>query len=238
MGRGDKRGAEGRDRRGGSGGLDLRLHADELRGGRRDRAGGRGPGAGGGGGDGHEPRPLLRAAGGDSRGGLRRLRGGGDRGGHGGGKQRPGESRLNLVQRNVAICKSIVGEITARTREAILIMVTNPVDVLTYVAQSERPSPRPRHRLRHRARQRAPALSPEPALPGGPAQRSRLRARRTRRQRVPGLEHDAHRRSGAGPILRDLPAPVRRPRPAGDLRAGARFRLSRDRVQRARLTTA
>ena len=51
-----------------------------------------------------------------------------------GAKQRPGETRLNLVQRNVAICKQIVGDITARTRDAILVMVTNPVDVLTYMA--------------------------------------------------------------------------------------------------------
>jgi L-lactate dehydrogenase len=52
-----------------------------------------------------------------------------------GAKQRPGESRLDLVQRNVAICKSIMGEVAARTTKAIIVMVTNPVDVLTYVAQ-------------------------------------------------------------------------------------------------------
>ena len=52
-----------------------------------------------------------------------------------GAKQQPGESRLDLVQRNVAICKEIMGEITSRTSDAIIIMVTNPVDVLTYLAQ-------------------------------------------------------------------------------------------------------
>ncbi len=52
-----------------------------------------------------------------------------------GAKQKPGESRLELVQRNVAICKDIMGEITSRTDDAVIIMVTNPVDVLTYVAQ-------------------------------------------------------------------------------------------------------
>jgi len=52
-----------------------------------------------------------------------------------GAKQKPGESRLDLVQRNVAICKGIMGEIISRTSDAIVIMVTNPVDVLTYVAQ-------------------------------------------------------------------------------------------------------
>lgn len=52
-----------------------------------------------------------------------------------GAKQEPGESRLDLLQRNVTICRKIVGEITARTDDAVLVMVTNPVDVLTYVAQ-------------------------------------------------------------------------------------------------------
>jgi L-lactate dehydrogenase len=52
-----------------------------------------------------------------------------------GAKQKPGESRLDLVQRNVAICRQIMGEITQRNSDAIVIIVTNPVDVLTYVAQ-------------------------------------------------------------------------------------------------------
>ena len=52
-----------------------------------------------------------------------------------GARQRPGESRLSLVQRNAAISRSIVSDIVARTRDAIIVMVTNPVDVLTYVAQ-------------------------------------------------------------------------------------------------------
>lgn len=52
-----------------------------------------------------------------------------------GAKQKPGESRLDLVQRNVAICREIMGEITSRNKESVIVMVTNPVDVLTYVAQ-------------------------------------------------------------------------------------------------------
>ncbi|MBE9565136.1 MAG: L-lactate dehydrogenase [Proteobacteria bacterium] len=52
-----------------------------------------------------------------------------------GAKQKPGESRLDLVQRNVAICREIMGEITSRTKESVIVMVANPVDVLTYVAQ-------------------------------------------------------------------------------------------------------
>jgi len=52
-----------------------------------------------------------------------------------GAKQNPGESRLELVQRNVKICRSIMDEIVSRTSDAVIVMVTNPVDVLTYVAQ-------------------------------------------------------------------------------------------------------
>lgn len=61
-----------------------------------------------------------------------------------GAKQRPGESRLALVQRNVAICREIMGEVTARGSEAVVVMVTNPVDVLTYVAQEVSGWPRQR----------------------------------------------------------------------------------------------
>jgi L-lactate dehydrogenase len=52
-----------------------------------------------------------------------------------GAKQKPGESRLDLVQRNAAICQQIVAEVTSRTSDAVIVMVTNPVDVLTHVAQ-------------------------------------------------------------------------------------------------------
>ena len=48
--------------------------------------------------------------------------------------QKPGETRLQLIERNAAIMKSIIGEITARPFEGILLIVSNPVDVLTYAA--------------------------------------------------------------------------------------------------------
>jgi L-lactate dehydrogenase len=51
-----------------------------------------------------------------------------------GAKQRPGESRLNLVQRNVEIFKSIVPEVVKRSPNAILLVVSNPVDIMTYVS--------------------------------------------------------------------------------------------------------
>ena len=46
--------------------------------------------------------------------------------------QQPGESRLDLAGRNAAIFADLVPRITAVNREAILLVATNPVDVLTY----------------------------------------------------------------------------------------------------------
>jgi L-lactate dehydrogenase len=51
----------------------------------------------------------------------------------GGTSQRPGETRLDLLKRNAAIFQQIVPAVVAQTREAILLIATNPVDVLTYV---------------------------------------------------------------------------------------------------------
>ncbi|XP_022085964.1 L-lactate dehydrogenase-like isoform X3 [Acanthaster planci] len=51
-----------------------------------------------------------------------------------GARQREGESRLNLVQRNVAIFKGIIPNLVKYSPNAILMIVANPVDILTYVA--------------------------------------------------------------------------------------------------------
>ena len=48
--------------------------------------------------------------------------------------QKPGETRLDLIGKNTAILRSILSEITARDFEGILLVVSNPVDVLTYAA--------------------------------------------------------------------------------------------------------
>jgi L-lactate dehydrogenase len=48
--------------------------------------------------------------------------------------QRPGESRLDLLQRNVAIVESIIDDIVACASGAVIVVVSNPVDVLTHVA--------------------------------------------------------------------------------------------------------
>ncbi len=51
-----------------------------------------------------------------------------------GANQKPGETRLDLIGRNTAILRSVLKEITARNFGGILLVVTNPVDVLTYAA--------------------------------------------------------------------------------------------------------
>ncbi|XP_048210317.1 L-lactate dehydrogenase A-like 6A [Perognathus longimembris pacificus] len=51
-----------------------------------------------------------------------------------GARQAEGESRLNLVQRNVAIFKSVIPDVVRHSPRCKMIVVSNPVDVLTYVA--------------------------------------------------------------------------------------------------------
>ncbi len=48
--------------------------------------------------------------------------------------QKPGETRLDLVKKNVGIFKSIIPEIAKRNCSGILLIVANPVDILTYAA--------------------------------------------------------------------------------------------------------
>ena len=51
-----------------------------------------------------------------------------------GANQQPGETRLDLVQKNVGIMKKIIPEISSRNFDGILLIVANPVDILTKVA--------------------------------------------------------------------------------------------------------
>jgi len=51
-----------------------------------------------------------------------------------GAKQRPGQSRLDLLRENALIVENVVADIVSRQSEAVLLVVANPVDVLTYVA--------------------------------------------------------------------------------------------------------
>ena len=49
--------------------------------------------------------------------------------------QKPGESRLDLLQRNTDVLKSIVGPVLASGFNGIFLVATNPVDVMTQVVQ-------------------------------------------------------------------------------------------------------
>lgn len=50
-----------------------------------------------------------------------------------GAAQKPGETRLDLMKKNTGVFKNIVSSITKYNKEGILLVVTNPVDVLTYL---------------------------------------------------------------------------------------------------------
>ena len=51
-----------------------------------------------------------------------------------GANQKQDETRLDLVHKNVEIFKSIIPEIAKRNFQGILLIVSNPVDILTYAA--------------------------------------------------------------------------------------------------------
>ena len=51
-----------------------------------------------------------------------------------GAKQKPDELRLNLLQRNASIIKSIVDDIVSENSQGIIVLTSNPVDILTHVA--------------------------------------------------------------------------------------------------------
>lgn len=51
-----------------------------------------------------------------------------------GAKQKPGQSRLELAEVNTGICRDLVPKLRQVAPDAILLLITNPVDVLTYVA--------------------------------------------------------------------------------------------------------
>ena len=88
-------------------------------------------------------------------------------------RRKPDESRLDLINRNVDLFLGILDQVKAAglKENAYLVVVSNPVDVLTYLAvQRVRPAVAARHRPGHAARH-----GPLPQLPGPPARRCRRR---------------------------------------------------------------
>ncbi len=53
-----------------------------------------------------------------------------------GANQKPGETRIDLLQRNIAVFREVVQGVTAVNRECILLVVTNPVDLMTSVTRA------------------------------------------------------------------------------------------------------
>ena len=60
-------------------------------------------------------------------------------------RQKEGESRRNLVQRNVEIFKKIIPQLVKYSPNTVLLIVSNPVDILAYVAWKI--SGLPKHRV-------------------------------------------------------------------------------------------
>ena len=61
-----------------------------------------------------------------------------------GANQKPGETRLDLVQKNAAMMRWMIGEVKGVKCEGILLIVSNPVDILTQVALEESGFPKER----------------------------------------------------------------------------------------------
>lgn len=106
-----------------------------------------------------------------------------------GANQKPDETRLDLVQKNVGIFKSIIPEIAKRNCGGILLIVSNPVDILTYTALKLSGFPgKPGAWLRNGVRYCKIKIQPRRASECGQPECARIHHRRTRRQRACSME--------------------------------------------------
>jgi L-lactate dehydrogenase len=51
-----------------------------------------------------------------------------------GAAQKPGETRLDLAEKNIAIVSAIIPEVVKHAPDAVIVIVSNPVDIVTYKA--------------------------------------------------------------------------------------------------------
>lgn len=58
--------------------------------------------------------------------------------------QKPNETRLDLISRNLSVFKSIIPEVVKNSPNSILLVVSNPVDILTYITYKLSGFPRER----------------------------------------------------------------------------------------------
>ena len=111
-----------------------------------------------------------------------------------GAKQRPGQTRLELAGTNVEICRAMMPKLLDVAPNAVIVMVTNPVDVLTLAALKFSGLPAAAGAgQRHGAGLLAAPRSDRPASRGRVTERPRVDCRRARRLGVPAVEH-GHRR--------------------------------------------
>jgi hypothetical protein len=137
--------------------------------------------------------------------------------------QKPGETRLDMVVRNGQIWRQIVPQVVKHNPGGILLIATNPVDVLTYAALKL--SGLPANRVigsRHDSRYGALSLFAQRALQSRCTQRSRLHHRRAWRQRSPRVVAGQYRRDEVGRVRTDRRRAYQHGRYAGYLRANAR----------------
>ena len=122
-----------------------------------------------------------------------------------GAAQRPGEDRLALVKRNDGIFGQIVPSVAAANPDGIIVVATNPVDVLAYRTwQRSGLPPDAGHRVGHHPGHGPLPVPARRALRRRPAVRPRLHRRRARRHRGAGLvvgvdRRDAPARTTASP---------------------------------------
>ncbi len=60
-----------------------------------------------------------------------------------GASQKPGETRLDLLERNARLCCAIVPEVVRNNPDGIILIASNPVDILTFVSLRESGLPPP-----------------------------------------------------------------------------------------------
>lgn len=49
--------------------------------------------------------------------------------------QKPGETRIDLITRNAAIMRDVAGRVGEQSPNAVILVISNPVDMMTYVAR-------------------------------------------------------------------------------------------------------
>ena len=149
--------------------------------------------------------------------------------------QLPGETRLSLLARNAAVFREVVPAVLEQAPEAVLVVATNPVDVMTHLAArcaaEKGAGALARPRLGHDARHRALPHAPRPPSRGGRGPRPCLRGGGARRLRGAHLVDGHGRRPPARRHGGAARRALRRRSEAGDRRGGAGRRLRDHRRQ-------